>query len=73
MDVSESNIAQVALEHGGVLIDDIIRAKIEITEKENTKGEIVKNYKVLEVISFTPAIRLTRQESLFEISNNDED
>ena len=43
MDVSESNIAQVALEHGGVLIDDIIRAKIEITEKENTKGEIVKN------------------------------
>ena len=73
MDVSESNIAQVALEHGGVLIDDIIRAKIEITEKENTKGEIVKNYKVLEVISFTPAIRQTRQESLFEISNNDED
>ena len=73
MDVSDSNIAQVALEHGGVLIDDIIRAKIEITEKKNTKGEIVKNYKVLEVISFTPAISLTRQESLFEISNNDED
>ena len=53
MDVSESNIAQVALEHGGVLIDDIIRAKIEITEKENTKGEIVKNYKVLEAVSYT--------------------
>ena len=37
MDVSESNIAQVALEHGGVLIDDIIRAKIEIPKRKTQR------------------------------------
>lgn len=71
MNVSESNIRQIVLNNGGALIEDKFKAMLQINEIENTKGEPIKEYKVLEVLEFIPA---QRQQDMFlrQIQTSDE-
>lgn len=61
-DITETTIAQDAIDRGGVMLDDLYRVRMEITEHETKKG-FRKSYKVVEVLDFTPA---PRQTSFFD-------
>lgn len=62
MDVTQSNIARVVLDHGGALTNDLFNVNLEINQTINHKGEVVNEYKVGEVLEFRPG---SRQADLF--------
>ena len=52
MDISETDIAQKAMERGGALADDTYRVKLQITQAKKS-GKL--SYKILEVLEFNPS------------------
>lgn len=71
MNVSESNIHQIVLNNGGALMEDKFRVMLRVNEIKNVKGEPTKEYTVLEVVEFIPALR---QQDMFlqQIQQTDE-
>lgn len=66
-DISETDIAQKAIERGGVLVEDAYQVKLEITTKVDTQGiRQEPEYKVLEVVRFVPGAPPPRQTSIFD-------
>lgn len=76
MDVSESNIREFVLKHGGALIEDWFRVMLQIEENEDDDGKKVHTYKVLDVLDFIPAFRqgdmLAREHKPQEGSGDEE-
>ena len=62
-DITETSIAQDAIERGRVSVGDMYRVKMEITEYRTPTKQLRKKYKILEVLDFIPAVR---QPSLFD-------
>lgn len=61
-DISVTNIAQEALERGGVGVDDAYLVKLEITTETDAQGNKKEpRYKILEVLRFVPAPPKPRQ------------
>jgi hypothetical protein len=66
-DITQTNIAQQALERGGVAIEDAYQVRLEITtELDAQGGKKESSYKILEVIRFVPASPPLRQGRLFD-------
>lgn len=66
-DISQTIIAQRAIERGGALVEDAYQVQLEITTEIDHRGvKKSPRYKILEVIRFIPAIPPGRQASLFE-------
>lgn len=66
-DISETNIAQEAMERGGVGIEDAYQVRLEITTPVDAKGtKLAPTYKVLEVVRFVQAEPKPRQTSIFD-------
>ena len=64
-DISQTNIAQQALERGRVGIEDAYLVRLEITTEVDAQGEKKEpRYKILEVTRFVPAEPPPRQTSL---------
>jgi hypothetical protein len=64
-DISETNIAQEAINRGGVSIEDAYQVKLEITTEIDAHGNKKSpTYKVLEVIRFVPGSPALRQRDL---------
>lgn len=57
MDVSESNIRRVVWDNGGALVEDRFRVMIKLIKSEDSNGNPVTDYKVLDVLEFIPALR----------------
>lgn len=60
VDISATRIAEEALARGGVNVGDTYKVKIEMIEKEVTPGEYKTDYKINEVLEFTPGLRRTQ-------------
>jgi len=58
MDISETDIAQRAIERGGVLIDDMYKVSLEIRQTQTPSGQIRVKYKINQVMEFIPAKRI---------------
>ena len=69
MDISESNIGEVVLRHGGVLVDDWFRVMLQVEEGETTDGRTTMAYKVMKVLDFIPA---PRQTDMFSNETNND-
>jgi hypothetical protein len=69
-DISETSIAKDAAERGGVNFGDTYKARIEMVEKKTKKGSYDFEYKVKEVLEFTPGNRA--QQSTMQLEENDE-
>ena len=69
MDVSESNIREVVLRHGGALVDDWFRVMVQIDGDESADGKKSQSYKVLDVLEFIPAFR--QRDMLADEEKND--
>jgi hypothetical protein len=66
-DISATNVAQQALERGGVGVEDAYQVKLEMTTEADAHGNKKEpTYKILEVIRFVPAGPVPRQSTLFE-------
>jgi hypothetical protein len=66
-DISETDIAQQALQRGGVMVDEAYLVTLEITTEIDMEGNKKSPvYKVLDVTKFVPAGPSLRQDSLFE-------
>lgn len=63
IDISETQIAQDAIQRGSVNIGDTYRVKLEMIERKKPSGEYVPEYKIKEVLKFIPGYR-ERQQSL---------
>jgi hypothetical protein len=64
-DISQTNIAQQALERGRVGIEDAYLVRLEITTEVDGQGDKKEpRYKILEVTRFVPAEPPPRQTSL---------
>lgn len=62
VDISETTIAQDAIARGGALINDLYKVRMTVTEYRTPTGQERHEYKILEVLDFTPA---SQQPSLF--------
>lgn len=60
IDISETRIAEEALARGGVNVGDTYKVKIEMIENEVMPGEYKTDYKIKEVLEFSPGIRRTQ-------------
>jgi hypothetical protein len=66
-DISETNIAQQAMERGAVGVDDAYLVRLQITTEVDSQGRKKEpEYKILEVLRFVPAQPAARQGSLFD-------
>jgi len=65
-DISQTDVAQRALERGSVGVEDAYQVSLEITTEVDSKGTKKEpKYKILEVIRFVPAEPRPKQASLF--------
>ncbi len=64
IDISETDIAENALERGGALVNDTYKVKLEITQTKTSVGNFKNRYKIKEVVEFHPA-KLGSQNELF--------
>lgn len=71
MDISETNIAEVALKRGCAMIDDAYRVELEVTQEHKAGGSITNHYKIKKVLDFKPA-RLPYQTDAFRDPGNPE-
>jgi hypothetical protein len=55
MDISETDIAQRAIERGGALKDDLYRVRLETQQVVDENGREKVKYKIREVLGFRPA------------------
>lgn len=66
-DISETDIAQKALERGEVAVEDAYQVELQITTEIDTQGNKKDStYKVLKVIRFVPAGPTPQQSSMFD-------
>lgn len=64
-DITATDIAKEALEHGRVAVEDAYQVRLEITtEVAATGNKSEPTYKILEVIRFVPAAPVLRQQPL---------
>lgn len=54
VDVSETQIREDTLKRGGVNVGDAYKVKLEITERKTETGKYVNDYKIKDVLEFTP-------------------
>ena len=74
MNISDTDIAEKAMERGGALADDLYKVRLEIRQSVSTNGRIKNHYKILSVIDFTPAKRRTQAAfSFFDEDNKADD
>ena len=52
VDISETNIAQDAMEKGGTSVGDTYKVELEITQKLTPSGNYSNHYKILKVLGF---------------------
>lgn len=64
MDISETDIARLAMKRGGAMIDDAYKVRLEIVQEHKPSGTIVNHYKIKKVLEFKPA-RLPFQTDAF--------
>jgi len=57
LDISQTSIAEDAVARGGVNVGDTYTAKIEMKEHQTKKGSYVTDFKIKEVMAFTPGTR----------------
>ena len=69
-DISETSIAQDAIDRGGALIDDAYKVKVRLTQTTTDAGKISNHYSIVSVENFSPA-PMIKQQRMFE--NGDED
>lgn len=55
MDISETDIAEKAIERGGALIDDTYKVTLEIQQTKTATGQFRVKYKIKNVLEFHPA------------------
>src|SRR5262249_5971428 len=55
MDISETDIAALAMKRGGAMLDDAFRVELEITQELKESGAITNHYKIKKVLDFRPA------------------
>lgn len=65
MDISETDIAERALERGGALVNDNYKVRLEITQSVTDAGRFKNHYKILEVLDFKPA-QIQAQQTLYD-------
>ncbi|MCP1200743.1 hypothetical protein [Notoacmeibacter sp. MSK16QG-6] len=71
-DISETNIAEEAIERGGAMVEDSYQVRLEITTPLGQDGKQKKShYKVLEVLRFAPAPPISRQADIFDSPEED--
>jgi len=63
MDISETDIASMAIKRGGVLIDDAYKVRLQITQEHKPSGAIANKYKVLQVLDFRPSTLPYQQDA----------
>ena len=54
-DISETSIAKDALSRGGALAGDVYKVKMSITERITPSGQYRNEYKIIDVLEFTPS------------------
>ena len=64
MDISETNIAEMAISRGGVGVGDLYKVALEIRQSITSSGKISYSYKINKLIDFKPSQTLS-QERLF--------
>ena len=67
MDISDTNIAEDAINRGGALIDDTYFVRLEIRQEHTSSGRINNHYKIMEVLDFKPA-NISAQSEMFKVS-----
>jgi hypothetical protein len=72
LDISETKIAEDALARGGVSVGDTYKAKIEMTERMTKQGDYKTEFKVKEILDFSPGVR-RQQTELFDKSLGSQD
>lgn len=66
-DISQTDIAQQAIDRGGTLVDDAYQVRLQITTEVDSQGKKKgPHYKIVDVIRFVPAPPPSRQAALFE-------
>jgi hypothetical protein len=60
LDISETKIAQEAVERGGVWVGDTYKVKVEMIERAMPNGGYKTDFKVKEVLEFRPGNRATQ-------------
>lgn len=69
-DISDTNIAQQALNRGGVNVEDAYQVRLQITTEFDNKGEKKEpTYKVVEVVRFVAANPTPRRTSFLDDGN----
>lgn len=66
LDISETTIAKEALARGGIAVGDTYKVKIEMVEKKTKQGAYKSEFKVKEVIEFTPGVKAEQTWMPFE-------
>jgi hypothetical protein len=64
IDISETKIAQQAMERGGVWVGDTYKVKVEMIERAMPNGSFKTEFKVKEVLEFRPGFRATQVKLL---------
>ena len=64
IDISETDIAEKALERGGTGADDLYKVRLEITQSLTPTGKIKNHYKILNVLEFRPGRPMQQIELL---------
>ena len=72
MDISDTNIAEDAMDRGGAFIDDTYFVRLEIRQEHPSSGRIKNHYKIMEVLDFKPA-NISDQSEMFKISSGKPD
>ena len=65
MDISETDIAEKAIERGGALVNDTYKVTLQITQTRTPSGRFNNRYKIKNVIEFRPS-SLMHQTNLFD-------
>ena len=69
MDISETNIAELAILRGGAMIDDAYQVELELTQEHKPNGTITNHFKIRKVLNFRAA-RLHYQSDAFKDHGN---
>jgi len=64
IDISETKIAQQAMERGGVWVGDTYKVKVEMIERAMPNGSFKTEFNVKEVLEFRPGLRATQVKLL---------
>jgi hypothetical protein len=68
MDISDTEIAAMAMLRGGAMIDDAYKVELEITQEHHPNGSITNHYKIKKVLEFKSS-PLPYQHDAFRSNN----